>query len=414
MSVETKPAGKSQLPGRAQGTGQAERHRPPAVRVRPRPRVPLRGRRRRGRARIARRAARGRGRPLRPRAADAHRPPGAQPAERLEAAHDRGPRGAVPARPAGGRPLGDRVALRPRDRLPRPPRDEPGRPAHRSARRGPPRHHLPGRRVRRARRSDSSSAPWWTATAGARPSPRRPCWRRSAATASCTGPPSSIPTGTSETNVGYSTPEHRAAIATHGVSPLHRMSFQSIAYTQLALGLERGRPDRLSRPRTRPVERAPRTAPSTCSKSTSRAPRRVEGDADGVEADVGWMRASVRATEQPFASHQTEPAPLPRIHGLERVNALAATAGDAGLHLAEDEVPLIDGHEVELSVSCAEVDLDQRVSKCPQVGRGEPFAGGSQRPSGVTRAHVDDATGSGQTCVRRGLQARDDIRMSWS
>jgi ribonuclease HII len=38
-----------------------------------------------------------------------------------------------------------------------------------------------------------------------------------------------------ETNVGYSTPEHRAAIAEHGVSPLHRMSFQSIAYTQLAL-----------------------------------------------------------------------------------------------------------------------------------------------------------------------------------
>lgn len=38
-----------------------------------------------------------------------------------------------------------------------------------------------------------------------------------------------------ETNVGYSTPEHRAAITTHGVSPLHRMSFQSIAYTQLPL-----------------------------------------------------------------------------------------------------------------------------------------------------------------------------------
>lgn len=37
------------------------------------------------------------------------------------------------------------------------------------------------------------------------------------------------------TNVGYSTPEHRAAIAANGVSPLHRMSFASIAYTQLAL-----------------------------------------------------------------------------------------------------------------------------------------------------------------------------------
>jgi ribonuclease HII len=39
-----------------------------------------------------------------------------------------------------------------------------------------------------------------------------------------------------ETNVGYSTPEHRAAIAANGVSPLHRMSFASIAYQQLALG----------------------------------------------------------------------------------------------------------------------------------------------------------------------------------
>jgi ribonuclease HII len=38
-----------------------------------------------------------------------------------------------------------------------------------------------------------------------------------------------------ETNVGYSTPEHRAAIALNGICPLHRLSFQSIAYTQLAL-----------------------------------------------------------------------------------------------------------------------------------------------------------------------------------
>ena len=36
-------------------------------------------------------------------------------------------------------------------------------------------------------------------------------------------------------HVGYSTPEHRAAIAVHGISPLHRLSFQSTAYQQLAL-----------------------------------------------------------------------------------------------------------------------------------------------------------------------------------
>ncbi len=38
-----------------------------------------------------------------------------------------------------------------------------------------------------------------------------------------------------ESHVGYSTPEHRAAIEKLGVSPLHRMSFQSMAYQQLAL-----------------------------------------------------------------------------------------------------------------------------------------------------------------------------------
>ena len=36
-------------------------------------------------------------------------------------------------------------------------------------------------------------------------------------------------------HVGYSTPEHRAAIARQGVSPLHRMSFQSLAYQQLEM-----------------------------------------------------------------------------------------------------------------------------------------------------------------------------------
>ena len=35
-------------------------------------------------------------------------------------------------------------------------------------------------------------------------------------------------------HVGYSTPSHREAIQRQGVSPLHRMSFQSLAYQQLA------------------------------------------------------------------------------------------------------------------------------------------------------------------------------------
>ncbi len=36
-------------------------------------------------------------------------------------------------------------------------------------------------------------------------------------------------------HVGYATPEHREAIERKGVSPLHRLSFQSMAYQQLGL-----------------------------------------------------------------------------------------------------------------------------------------------------------------------------------
>jgi len=36
-------------------------------------------------------------------------------------------------------------------------------------------------------------------------------------------------------HVGYSTPVHREAILRQGLSPLHRISFQSLAYQQLAL-----------------------------------------------------------------------------------------------------------------------------------------------------------------------------------
>ena len=38
-----------------------------------------------------------------------------------------------------------------------------------------------------------------------------------------------------EGNVGYSTPEHRSAIREHGICPLHRRSFASVAYSQLGL-----------------------------------------------------------------------------------------------------------------------------------------------------------------------------------
>ena len=94
---------------------------------------------------------------------------------------------------------------------------------------------LPRRRLRGAGRSATSSARWSTAT------------RRSAAIAAASviakvtrdrymhRADELHPGWEFEANVGYSTPEHRAAIQRQGISPLHRLSFQSIAYQQLAL-----------------------------------------------------------------------------------------------------------------------------------------------------------------------------------
>jgi ribonuclease HII len=67
-------------------------------------------------------------------------------------------------------------------------------------------------------------------------------------------------------HVGYSTPEHRDAIQRLGVSPLHRLSFQSMAYQQLSL--------RASEGSLEVVER-------------DQAPACVDDDADRVEAQVG-------------------------------------------------------------------------------------------------------------------------------
>ncbi len=75
-------------------------------------------------------------------------------------------------------------------------------------------------------------------------------------------------------NVGYSTPEHRAAILDRGISALHRRSFQSIAYSQL--GLE-------------PSEGAAEVV------VIDEAAVAVEGDPDDVEADrvAGGERGAV-------------------------------------------------------------------------------------------------------------------------
>ena len=85
-------------------------------------------------------------------------------------------------------------------------------------------------------------------------------------------------------NVGYSTPEHREAILEHGISPLHRRSFASVAYSQLELGGD----DSPDIPQAAPGREAEEAASErTADVIDIREAIAAEADPDDVEAVAG-------------------------------------------------------------------------------------------------------------------------------
>ena len=96
-------------------------------------------------------------------------------------------------------------------------------------------------------------------------------------------------------HVGYSTPEHREAIERLGVSPLHRLSFQSMAYQQLALA-ERAAPDAAA------SERRPTPHPGARTRAV--ASHALERALEVLEADQPAAASSVT----PIASKRTSSA----------------------------------------------------------------------------------------------------------
>jgi ribonuclease HII len=109
-----------------------------------------------------------------------------------------------------------------------------------------------------------------------------------------------------EENVGYSTPEHRDAIGRNGISDLHRRSFASVAYRQLALdgeipeGLE-GVADVLD---------------------AEEIAAAIEADADGVEADQAVAGNGALGGE-PGAGERAEAALLGDADGEDRAQRAA-------------------------------------------------------------------------------------------
>lgn len=95
-------------------------------------------------------------------------------------------------------------------------------------------------------------------------------------------------------HVGYSTPEHRAAIDKLGISPLHRRSFASVAYTQLGLdgSYEVGElieDEDLLEEELDHLEGPGLEGPSEVVEVDDFVVR-AEDDADGVEAELGVAR----------------------------------------------------------------------------------------------------------------------------
>jgi ribonuclease HII len=95
-------------------------------------------------------------------------------------------------------------------------------------------------------------------------------------------------------HVGYSTPEHRAAIDKLGISPLHRRSFASVAYTQLGLdgGYEAGElfeDEDLLEEELDHLEGPGLEGPDEVLEIDDFVVT-AEDDADGVEAELGVAR----------------------------------------------------------------------------------------------------------------------------
>lgn len=107
-------------------------------------------------------------------------------------------------------------------------------------------------------------------------------------------------------NVGYSTPEHRDAIAQLGISDLHRRSFASVAYKQLALD----------------GDLPPELEGVANVLDAEEVAAAIEEDADGVEADQVVGREGALGGE-PGAGEGADAALLGGTDGEHRVRRAA-------------------------------------------------------------------------------------------
>ena len=148
-------------------------------------------------------------------------------------------------------------------------------------------------------------------------------------------------------HVGYSTPVHREAILRQGVSPLHRMSFQSLAYQQLgALECDAHQAASMwSRRRSR----------SLLSTITPTASKRIV-----CAVGLTLLRSHSQATARCRSRARWRGQQPARGSAGQGGAGLLPRAHAAGLDLGEHERAAVEGDQVDLAVARAHVAVDHR------------------------------------------------------
>jgi hypothetical protein len=113
----------------------------------------------------------------------------------------------------------------------------------------------------------------------------------------------------------------------------------------------------------------------------------VEGDSDGVEAELGRPGAVWSPLSKPFARHQPQLLPLAHADRRERPGLARRPGKHPRLDLAEDEVATIGHHQVELAVARAEVRVEQREAARLQVSPRQLLALGAKLAAGIGFGH---------------------------
>ena len=170
-------------------------------------------------------------------------------------------------------------------------------------------------------------------------------------------------------HVGYATPEHREAIERLGVSPLHRLSFQSMAYQQLALSWRSGSARDAARRQN---------APSRCSR------RRAGRRASIVTPIASKRSTSARGRSAPLDQPARRPSggPARCLRRLSASHGLPRRRPRSRLDLAEHERPAVERDEVELAPARAVVARDDLEAAALEVLGGELLA---ERAEAVAR-----------------------------